>query len=134
MSYVEGMQVVAQAKRRTGAPYLYGAERAKFDHPMRPIDCSELVEMAFAEVGLKIVDGARYQVNECRPCSKALASNVPGALCFWRKSRLSPISHVGISTGQGNVIEANGTLGKVVVRPIDAFRWTEFGLPKILYG
>jgi len=134
MSYVDGVKVVNAAKRRLGAPYLYGAERAKWDDPMKPIDCSELVEMAFRESGLPIVDGARYQWKECKPCSLTLAANVPGALVFWRKNAVSRISHVGISTGQGNVIEANGTLGKVVVRKMSAFRWTCAGLPTIIYG
>lgn len=134
MSYIKGVAVVDRAKRRIGAPYLYGAERAKFDDPMKPIDCSELVEMAFKESGLPMVDGARNQINVCRSCSLTLAANVPGALVFWRKNALSPISHVGISTGQGNVIHASGGAGKVIVEPMTAFRWTSAGLPKVIYG
>lgn len=134
MGYIEGINVVKQAKRRMGAPYRYGAERAKNDAPNNPIDCSELVQMAFAEAGLTIVDGAANQKGVCIPCSKTLAGKIPGALCFYRKNPLARISHVGISTGQENVIEANGTLGKVVTRKIESFKWTEFGLPKCLYG
>jgi len=132
--YTDGMAVVKQAKRRLGAPYRYGAERAKGDNPKLPIDCSELVEMAFKETGLPMVDGARNQINACRSCSLTLASNVPGALVFWRKNALSPISHVGISTGQGNVIHASGGAGKVIVEKMSAFKWTHAGLPTIIYG
>jgi len=134
MSYVDGVKVVNAAKRRLGAPYLYGAERAKFDDQMKPIDCSELVEMAFKESGLPMVDGARNQIHACRSCSLTLASNVPGALVFWRKNALSPISHVGISTGQGNVIHASGGAGKVIVEKMSAFKWTCAGLPTTIYG
>lgn len=134
MSYVNGVKVVNAAKRRIGAPYLYGAERAKFDDPMKPIDCSELVEMAFKEAGLPMVDGARNQINVCSPCSLKLASHIPGALVFWKKNALSVISHVGISTGQGNIIHASGGAGKVIVQKIEDFKWTHAGLPHVIYG
>jgi len=132
MGYIQGVNAVKQAKRRVGAPYVYGAERVKGDDPTLPIDCSELVQIAFAEVGLTIVDGSVNQWRECIPCSKELARNIPGALCFWRKNSFSSISHVAISTGQGNIIEA--TPPKVRVASIDDRKWSCFGLPKCIYG
>lgn len=134
MSYIQGIEAVKRAKKRLGAPYRFGAELQPYDDYKKPIDCSELVQTAFAEAGLKIPDGSYHQYAACFKCSKAEAANIPGALCFWRKDKNSAISHVGISTGQGNVIEANGGIGKVVVRHINDFKWTEFGLPKCIYG
>jgi cell wall-associated NlpC family hydrolase len=130
--YTKGVEVVKKAKRRLGAPYKFGAERKKNDGAKLPVDCSELVQVAFAEAGLEMPDGSYNQFNACRKCSKQDAEGLPGVLCFWRKSKSSRISHVGIATGQGNVIEA--TPPKVIVRDIDDFAWTEFGKPKCIYG
>lgn len=134
MSYLDGTHVIEHAKRRLDAPYLFGGKPVKGSNYKTPTDCSGLVAVAFRECGLAIVDGSANQRAECRTCTIAQAGNIPGALLFWRESKSAPISHVGISTGQGNVIEANGYHGKVIVRPLAAGKWCFAGLPKVIYG
>jgi cell wall-associated NlpC family hydrolase len=133
VGYLEGIEVVKNAKRRLGAPYVFGAERVPGDGDRLPVDCSELVEMAFREAGLQIADGSNAQRCECLFVEEEVAGNIPGALLFYRADPGANISHVGISTGQNNVIEANGGIGLVVVRPLKNGHWNEAGLPKVLY-
>lgn len=103
---------VAKALEMEGKPYIFGAEAELKDPSPRAFDCSELVQWACAQVGVKIPDGARAQWEFCDRndfdlASPAAALCVRGALLF-RIPRDGSQAHVAISLGDGRTIEARG--------------------------
>jgi hypothetical protein len=106
-----------KAVAQSGDKYIFGAE-VKLDDPNpSTFDCSELVEWASHQAGVKMPDGAlnqyRHLNSEHSTMSVEQAMHTPGALLF--SFDADPISgkpthcHVAISLGNGKTIEAKGT-------------------------
>lgn len=100
--------IIRRALIYIGTPYVYGAEAGIHDAQPRALDCSELVQIVFNHCGIKLPDGARYQVASSlvKPISVDEALKTKGALLFHRSPFGHRIDHVGISDGKGGVIEA----------------------------
>lgn len=121
---------VEHAFRALGRRYIYGAEARLDDPNPKAFDCSELVEWALAQTGVKIPDGSMRQLEHCRELgmeiSVELASSTLGALLFREPNAdgagLGP--HVAISLGDGRTIEARGRAYGVVQAPIEGRLWT----------
>ncbi len=123
----------AQECADAAVPYRLGAEARQPPSiwPPRALDCSEMVQCCLYRAGVRhvtsdsghqtptaVYDGAWLQWQEAHHISVADAKKTPGALVFWQNNRKKPhrIGHVGISDGQGHIIEASSGAGKVVRR------------------
>jgi cell wall-associated NlpC family hydrolase len=50
-----------------GKPYVFGAETKLFDLNPLQFDCSELIEWAYWQVGIKVPDGSFNQYEQSTP-------------------------------------------------------------------
>lgn len=96
---------VAQAARFLGAPYLWGGRSA------RGLDCSALVQLALAAVGVPAPRDSDMQAA----LLGAAAEGEPrrGDLAFWR-------GHVGIMADAGTLLHANAHHMAVALEPFAA--------------
>lgn len=105
------------ALAQEGDQYVFGAEVVDLDNPNPSrFDCSELVEWAAHQTGIKIPDGAVFQYRHLQEAGTTMsveqAIDTPGALLFSFSS--DPLTgrpqaaHVAISLGNGKTIEAMG--------------------------
>lgn len=103
------LDFVTVALSQAGDAYIFGAEASASDPDPDAFDCSELVEWASARVGVTFVDGSMNQYGACQRAgttmSVAAAIRTRGALLF--RTTGYP-THVAISLGDGNTIEAMG--------------------------
>jgi cell wall-associated NlpC family hydrolase len=106
------------AVAQTGDKYVFGHEVKLNDPNPTVFDCSELIEWAAAQSGVKMPDGSWLQYRELAKegttMSVEQALKTPGALLFSFSS--DPMTggrpsaaHVAISLGNGKTIEAKGT-------------------------
>lgn len=116
---------VSKALAQAGDRYIFGAEARLTDSNPRAFDCSELVEWAAAQAGVRFVDGSANQIAACRrarrtvPVSQGIRTR--GALLY------KP-GHIAISLGDGRTIEARNSRVGVVIGGAGDIRWTEAGL------
>ncbi len=115
------------ALAQNGKPYVFGAEASAGNRDPRALDCSELVEWASAQAGVRVPDGSGNQRAHCQPISVQQALRTPGALLFSN-------GHVAISLGDGRTIEARNSRMGVGIFPAGN-RFTSAGLiPGMNYG
>jgi cell wall-associated NlpC family hydrolase len=98
--------VVDFAMSRIGLPYVWAAAGPD------SFDCSGLVVWSYAKVGISLPHSSRDLINVGQRVSKADLK--PGDLVFFG----SPIHHVGIYIGGGQMVEAPYTGASVRVRGI----------------
>jgi cell wall-associated NlpC family hydrolase len=105
------------AVAQSGDRYIFGVE-TNLDNPNpSAFDCSELVEWATHQAGVKMPDGAwnqyRHLADEHATMSVEQAIHTPGALLFsFDRDPMTGkpgAAHVAISLGNGKTIEAKGT-------------------------
>lgn len=111
-----GEKAVQLAKTRLGDPYsqvLRGTENYT--------DCSYLVQWVYRQLRVKLpgtaAEQGKYSVNHGLTISKS--NLAPGDLVFWSyepNGRYLNITHVGIYAGNGMVVDASFSKGKVVYR------------------
>lgn len=123
---------VNKALSQRGDPYEFGAEAAFSNSNPRELDCSELVEWAAAQCGVRFVDGAQNQRDACRRAGTLLQDvkqgvRKRGALLF-RIDEGPSNDHVAISLGNGQTIEARGEAYGVNVFSADNRPWTHAGV------
>ena len=97
-------QAIAFAKEQLGEPYVYGASGPD------SWDCSGLTSQAYASAGIALPRSSSSQAGVGTPVSTSSMS--PGDLVFY----YSPISHVGIYLGNGQLIHAphSGSVVQIV--------------------
>ena len=93
--------VVNTALAQQGKPYVWGAAGPG------SYDCSGLVQYAFKAAGVSLPHSSRTQSTMGTPVSRANLQ--PGDLVFF----YSPVSHVAIYIGNGQIVQAS-TYGKPV--------------------
>ena len=98
---------VAFAYDQLGDRYVYGASGPN------AWDCSGLTQGAWAAAGVSLPHSSSAQYSSGRKVSKSDLQ--PGDLVFF----YSPISHVGIYIGDGNMIHASNPSKPVAIAPID---------------
>ena len=89
-----GMQIVQAARSKIGVPYVWGATGPN------SFDCSGLTQWAFKKAGISLPRTSQAQSQAGERVS--LSNLKPGDLIFF----YSPVSHVGIYAGNGQMIEA----------------------------
>lgn len=98
-----GDDVVADAKRYLGVPYVFGGT-----DPAKGLDCSALVQRAYGDLGVKLPRTAAEQARVGQPVAD-LSQAKPGDLVAFG----SPVDHIGIYAGNGMMVVAPHT-GDVV--------------------
>lgn len=127
-SEIEWSKLVRLGKQLIGTPYVFGAEVNLKDPDMghvRAIDCSELVELLYAQIGLTIPDGSYNQAKVCKrldfgPPPKTDVLLI-GDLGFKWVPETEVIHHVGIYIGEGQVLEAKGKAWGTILTPFKQY-------------
>lgn len=111
-----GTEAVRFALSHLGDPYSQEL-RGQGDYT----DCSYLVQWVYRQLGVKLpgtaAEQGKYCVNNGLTISKA--NLAPGDLVFWShkvNGRYLNITHVGIYAGDGKVVDASSSRGRVVYR------------------
>ncbi|MFC4462596.1 C40 family peptidase [Pseudonocardia nematodicida] len=99
---------VSTALAQLGKPYSWGATGPG------AFDCSGLVSYAFAQSGKDLPRTSRAQSTVGSPVSRA--NLAPGDLVFF----YSPVSHVGIYIGGGQIVHASTSGQPVKISNVDA--------------
>jgi cell wall-associated NlpC family hydrolase len=103
-----GAAVVADAQKYLGVPYVLGGT-----DPAKGLDCSALVQRAYADLGVALPRTSQQQALQGTPVA-SLADARPGDLvCFG-----NPATHIGIYVGDGKMIVAPHTGTDVQIQPI----------------
>ncbi len=120
-----GSNAAQTALTRMGDPYSQPL-RGSGDY----VDCSYLTQWAYRSSGVSLPSTAAEQARFCKQNGYEIQKQelAPGDLVFWQKAgcncgRYDEIHHVGIYLGDGKVVEASSSAGKVVVNDL----WGENG-------
>ncbi|GAA1256645.1 transglycosylase SLT domain-containing protein [Oryzihumus leptocrescens] len=114
-----GDQVVADARRYLGVPYVWGGT-----DPQQGLDCSGLVQRVYADLGVDLPRVAADQASQGTPVA-SLAQARPGDLLAFG----DPVDHIGIYAGNGQMVVAPKT-GDVV--KVEAVYRTPTAIRRIL--
>lgn len=106
-----GSTVVADAQRYLGVRYKWGGT-----NPSTGLDCSGLVQRAYADVGVNLPRTSQEQANVGQSVT-SLAQAQPGDLVFFDAGPTGP-GHVGIYMGGGQMIDAPHTGTDVQIQTI----------------
>jgi cell wall-associated NlpC family hydrolase len=105
----EAAQVaIDTAMAQRGKPYVWAAGGPK------AFDCSGLTQYAFKAAGINLPHSSRLQSQMGQAVSRGDLQ--PGDLVFF----YSPVSHVGIYIGNGQMVHAPTSGDVVKVAPVDA--------------
>ena len=96
---VTGQDVVDEARKYLGIPYLWGGT-----DPKQGLDCSGLVQLVYKNLGFDLPRVSYEQATAGRPVD-GMANAQPGDILAFN----SPVNHVGIYIGNGKMIEAPRT-------------------------
>ena len=122
--------IVTSAEKGMGGRYVYGAKPIA-SAPISPSivsDCSGFSWIVFLKNGLSLPHGTKAQIKQGTLVSADYAKSTKGVLCFELKNseNSESVYHVGISDGQGGVIEAmnakRGIVKSRITSRFNAFR------------
>jgi cell wall-associated NlpC family hydrolase len=99
---------VDTAMAQIGDPYVWGAAGPD------AFDCSGLVQYAYAAAGIRLPHSSRMQSTMGAPVSRDALQ--PGDLVFF----YSPVSHVGIYIGDGQMVHASTSGVPVKTASVDS--------------
>ncbi|MFG6158875.1 C40 family peptidase [Halomonas sp. 1390] len=107
--------ILAEARRSLGIPYRYGGTSD------RGLDCSGLVQRAYARAGIRVPRTSRAQFEALPSVDEAR----PGDLLFFATAGGRRASHVGIYLGDGEMIHAPGRGRHVTTTALGLDYWQE---------
>lgn len=117
---ITGKGAAEAALTRLGDPYSQ-AKRGSGNY----VDCSSLTQWAYQKTGVSLPGTAAEQAKYCVQNGYTVSKQdlQAGDLVFWQKSgcncgRYDEIHHVGIYLGDGKIVEASSSQGKVVVNDL----------------
>jgi peptidoglycan DL-endopeptidase CwlO len=99
---------IAYAMGQVGDAYVYGAAGPD------AFDCSGLTMMAWAQAGVALPHSSSAQMGSGTPVSTSALQ--PGDLVFY----YSPVSHVGMYIGNGQIVHAANPSSGVTVAPLNS--------------
>jgi peptidoglycan DL-endopeptidase CwlO len=100
---VSGEDVVAEASKYLGVPYVWGGTSPT------GVDCSGLVQLTYKNLGIDLPRVSYQQAEAGRPVA-SMAEAQPGDLIAWdNSSRNNGVDHIAIYIGDGKMIEAPRT-------------------------
>jgi cell wall-associated NlpC family hydrolase len=125
-SDIDWPKLVRLGKSLVGKPYRLGAEvniqqflKDPRAENIKEIDCSELVEVLFAVIGITVPDGSYNQIKVCRPIiGEQLCI---GDLGFKANPDNGVVHHVGIYIGDNTILEAKGKAWGTVLTPLATY-------------
>ncbi|WP_110180322.1 transglycosylase SLT domain-containing protein [Nocardioides solisilvae] len=101
---VSGDDVVAEARKYLGLPYVWGGT-----DPTKGMDCSGLVQVVYKNLGYDLPRVSFQQAASGRPV-ESMSQAQPGDLIAWdNSSRNDGVDHIAIYIGGGKMIEAPRT-------------------------
>lgn len=113
---VRGAEVVERARTHIGTPYRHSPPLPCDAY--RSEDCSCFTRLVYSK-WLALLDDPVQQWQAGRSIEKS--GLLPGDLVFFKEAGESnPITHVGIYSGNGNIIHSSSYWGKVVERPMSS--------------
>lgn len=118
---VDWAKFASLGKQLVGKPYVFGVEVDPMESDpakIKALDCSELVEWLFAQVGVPVPDGS---YNQDKACEKVSGPLKVGDLGFKANPVNGVVHHVGVYIGDNNVLEAKGAQWGVVLTPLFSF-------------
>lgn len=101
--------VVNYALSKVGGPYLWGGSGPT------SFDCSGLTMMSYAQIGVSLPHYSGSQATMGTAVSRANLK--PGDLIFW----YSPVSHVSLYIGNGEMVHARSTTYGIVRQSVDSY-------------
>lgn len=103
---VTGQDVVAQARKYLGIPYVWGGTNPKVG-----LDCSGLVQLVYKKLGIDLPRVSQDQAHEGRKID-GLKNAKPGDLLTFSE----PATHIGIYIGDNKMLHAphSGTVVQIV--------------------
>lgn len=121
-SEINWPRLIELGRRLIGKPYNLGAEvNLKDPDPdhIKAIDCSELVEWLYAQIGISVPDGSYNQAKVCREIKEEQL--LIGDLGFKWFPDTHAIHHVGVFLGGNDVLEAKGKQWGTKITPISTY-------------
>ena len=107
--------VLAYAKSNVGGSYVWGGASFK------ACDCSGLVMLSFAQVGINL---PHYAASQAEYGTTVAYSNIqPGDVVFFGGSNYSSIYHVGIYIGDGLMVHAQNSATGIVISNLANFSY-----------
>lgn len=98
---------------------------SKVGTPYSVMDCSDLSQYAYAQAGVSIPGTSVTQAQYCYNNGYTISASSlqPGDLIFWSKTvcrcgRWNEVHHVGVYIGNGRIVDASSSKGRVVLRDI----------------
>ena len=129
LSYEELTQISANLPTGTKGGDIAQAALSRAGTAYSVMDCSQLTQYAYAQAGVSLPRTSVAQAKYCYDSGYAISGVQlqPGDLIFWSKAcscrRWNEIHHTGIYSGNGKIVDASSTKGRVVVRNL----WGENG-------
>lgn len=129
LSYEELTQISANLPTGTKGGDIAQAALSRAGTAYSVMDCSQLTQYAYAQAGVSLPRISVAQAKYCYDSGYAISGVQlqPGDLIFWSKAcscrRWNEIHHTGIYIGNGKIVDASSTKGRVVVRNL----WGENG-------
>ena len=110
---------------------------SKVGTPYSVMDCSDLSQYAYAQAGVSIPGTSVTQAQYCynNGYTIAAAALQPGDLIFWSKTvcrcgRWNEVHHVAVYIGNGRIVDANSSKGRVVLRDL----WNSANWQIVMYA
>lgn len=105
----DGGAVVAEARKYLGVPYVWGGT-----DPQKGLDCSGFVQLVYKNLGYDLPRVSWEQAKSGTEVAGGLAAAQPGDVLTFG----SPVHHVGIYIGDGQMIDAPRPGKDVRVEPV----------------
>ena len=129
LTYTEWTELPSRLPAGDKGNSIAAAALSKVGTAYSVMDCSQLTQYAYGQAGITLPRTSVEQAKYCYNNGYAISSSQlqPGDLIFWSKActcgRWNEIHHTGIYIGDGRIVDASSSKGRVVLRNL----WGENG-------